>query len=178
MLCLCYYFLLLLEPTTGLDSLMAYEVMAVVKQLTVSSDDKTCGRTCVSTIHQPAPEVFNLFSHCALISSGRCIYFGEAGDSLKQYFECAPLNYSFSLGDVNNRANAMSDGTKRKGSKLRVEKSNSAEKCLKEVLELVLDICSGNFVASNMTRARTPIELERMYQQSELAITFKPHSEQ
>jgi len=36
------------------------------------------GRTVISAIHQPSSEVFALFDHLTLLSSGQTIYFGEA----------------------------------------------------------------------------------------------------
>eukprot|EP01039_Chlorochromonas_danica_P004846 gene4846-5314_t len=58
------------EPTSGLDSLMALEVMQTVRKLADQN------RTCVSTIHQPSPQVFALFDSLVLIVEGRLIYYG------------------------------------------------------------------------------------------------------
>lgn len=59
----------------GLDSAIALEVMTAVKQLTKHN------RTAISTIHQPSPEVFELFDKLVLLSAGRIIYFGNAADA-------------------------------------------------------------------------------------------------
>jgi ABC-type multidrug transport system ATPase subunit len=47
------------EPTTGLDSSTALEVMMVMRELT------NRGRTTIATIHQPSTDTFNLFDKCA-----------------------------------------------------------------------------------------------------------------
>ena len=62
------------EPTTGLDSAMAAEVMHIVKgQL------QGLGCTLVVTIHQPSPTIYELLDQLILLKSGRIVYFGEGG---------------------------------------------------------------------------------------------------
>lgn len=51
-------------------SAAAYFVVQTLKNLA-----KT-GRTVISSIHQPSSEVFALFDHLTLLSSGQTIYFG------------------------------------------------------------------------------------------------------
>ncbi|KAG0591013.1 hypothetical protein KC19_1G142700 [Ceratodon purpureus] len=72
------------EPTTGLDSAAAYFVVQTLRNLAKD------GRTVISSVHQPSSEVFALFDHLTLLSSGRTIYFGEAA-SASQFF--AASNY-------------------------------------------------------------------------------------
>lgn len=67
------------EPTSGLDSSIALEVMAAVRKLTDQ------GRTVVSTIHQPSPEVYGLFHKVVLLSAGRLIFCGTAEDAVKHF---------------------------------------------------------------------------------------------
>ena len=76
------------EPTSGLDSSISLEVMGAVRGL---ADQ---GRTCVSTIHQPSPEVFALFDRAVLISGGRLIYSGPA-DEAAAYFSRPELGYKY-----------------------------------------------------------------------------------
>eukprot|EP01031_Cornospumella_fuschlensis_P038813 gene38813-47202_t len=78
------------EPTSGLDSLIALEVMQVVRRL---ADQR---RTCVSTIHQPSPQVFELFDLVLLIAAGRMVYFGPSTQVLA-YF--TGLGFPFAKGD-------------------------------------------------------------------------------
>ncbi|RYH11928.1 ATP-binding cassette domain-containing protein, partial [archaeon] len=78
------------EPTSGLDSLIALEVMHAVRTL---SDQH---RTCVSTIHQPSPQVFDLFDSVLLIAEGRMVYFGPTSQVVS-YFSA--LGYQFGKGE-------------------------------------------------------------------------------
>ena len=59
------------EPTTGLDSAIALEVMNVVRNLT------NRGRSVVCTIHQPSTEIFQLFDRLLLLVLGEVVYEGE-----------------------------------------------------------------------------------------------------
>jgi ABC-type multidrug transport system ATPase subunit len=79
------------EPTSGLDSTMALEVMSTVKQLSQQN------RTCISTIHQPSPEVFELFDKVVLLCEGKLIYYGNSKYVI-DYFSKEPLNYYFENG--------------------------------------------------------------------------------
>jgi ABC-type multidrug transport system ATPase subunit/ABC-type multidrug transport system permease subunit len=60
------------EPTTGLDSAIAHEVMCAVRAL---ADQH---RTVVCTIHQPSTDTYNLFHKLLLLAGGKVIYFGSA----------------------------------------------------------------------------------------------------
>src|SRR5690606_9020761 len=55
------------EPTTGLDSAIAFEVMAAVRNLANQN------RTVICTIHQPSPQTFDLFDKLSLMAEGRII---------------------------------------------------------------------------------------------------------
>lgn len=59
------------EPTTGLDSSMAMEVINVLSRLARS------GRTIICTIHQPSSMIYRKFTRVAFMASGRLAYFGE-----------------------------------------------------------------------------------------------------
>lgn len=56
------------EPTTGLDSTTAFNVLEVLQRLAKR------GRNVVSTIHQPSTEIFNRFDNLLLIVKGNIIY--------------------------------------------------------------------------------------------------------
>lgn len=76
------------EPTTGLDSYTATNVIEVMSALAKS------GRTIISTIHQPNSDIYNMFDRLMIIANGKTLYFNEA-KLAKQYFtnfgyECPP----------------------------------------------------------------------------------------
>eukprot|EP00250_Pteridium_aquilinum_P019926 c24628_g2_i1 orf=259-2232(+) len=70
------------EPTSGLDSAAAFHVVKRLCKLSRS------GRTLLVSIHQPSSEVFELFHHLCLLSSGQTVYFGERLKA-QQFFEDA-----------------------------------------------------------------------------------------
>ncbi|CAD7705429.1 unnamed protein product [Ostreobium quekettii] len=59
------------EPTTGLDSYTANEVLMLVKALT--SD----GITICATVHSPSPCAFALFDRLVMLVRGQLVYFGD-----------------------------------------------------------------------------------------------------
>lgn len=67
------------EPTTGLDSFNALNVMSTLRHLASN------GRTVVSTIHQPRSSIFAMFDQLCLLSEGRVMYFGPAKEAI-EYF--------------------------------------------------------------------------------------------
>lgn len=78
------------EPTTGLDSYTATNIIEIISELARS------GRTAVCTIHQPNSDIFNHFHKLMLIANGKTIYFNEAKNA-KDYFAsighvCPPLS--------------------------------------------------------------------------------------
>ncbi|EPY22344.1 ATP-binding protein cassette protein subfamily G, member 4 [Strigomonas culicis] len=79
------YVLLLDEPTTGLDSVNAVRVGALLQDLARSDQ-----RTVIATVHSPSSELFDLFDDLLLLAKGHTIYHGPTQDSLA-YF--ASLGY-------------------------------------------------------------------------------------
>ncbi|CAG2115825.1 unnamed protein product, partial [Medioppia subpectinata] len=71
------------EPTTGLDSFMAQNIVQTLK--TMASE----GRTIVCTIHQPSSQpssqVFALFDHILLMADGRVAFMGTT-ETAKHFF--------------------------------------------------------------------------------------------
>jgi ABC-type multidrug transport system ATPase subunit len=79
------------EPTTGLDSAAAYNVMNAIVSMA-----KRYELTVIASIHQPSPETYSLFDKLLLLGHGKTLYFGEKGNALN-YFEelgypCPPYN--------------------------------------------------------------------------------------
>lgn len=60
-----------LQPTSGLDSYQAQQVVNTLRKLADS------GKTVIAVIHQPSQKVFSTFDDLLLISDGRQMYFGE-----------------------------------------------------------------------------------------------------
>lgn len=78
------------EPTTGLDSYTATNIIEIISELAQS------GRTAVCTIHQPNSDIFAFFDKLMLIANGKTIYFNESKKA-KEYFAslgqvCPPLS--------------------------------------------------------------------------------------
>ncbi len=67
------------EPTTGLDSFNALNVMQSLRHLATS------GRTVVCTIHQPRSSIGQLFDQLLLLSESRVMYFGPAKDAVAYF---------------------------------------------------------------------------------------------
>jgi len=74
------------EPTTGLDSFTATNVMEILGDLA-----RKDGRTVISTIHQPNSDIFEQFDRLMLLAKGKIIYFGEASKSV-EFFGRNPDN--------------------------------------------------------------------------------------
>ncbi|CAM9986009.1 unnamed protein product, partial [Ectocarpus sp. 12 AP-2014] len=66
--------LLLDEPTTGLDSSSAAEVMLLARKLASRRDR----RVVVASVHQPSAEMFSLFDKVLVMVGGRQAFFGSA----------------------------------------------------------------------------------------------------
>eukprot|EP01135_Chromosphaera_perkinsii_P002064 Nk52_evm25s216 gene=Nk52_evmTU25s216 len=69
------------EPTTGLDTTSAGNVIQVVRRLA----DK--GLVVICTIHQPSQRVFNNFDGLCLLAKGKLVFFGLTGDESEKLFE-------------------------------------------------------------------------------------------
>jgi len=80
------------EPTTGLDSFTAEQIINLI-----TSQAKDHGRTILATIHQPNSHVYSLFDRLLLLAKGETIYIGRA-DRAVGYFEQmgypVPKNYN------------------------------------------------------------------------------------
>lgn len=69
------------EPTTGLDSFTATQVMRTLRDLANS------GRTVVQTIHQPNSEIYDLFDKLMLLAGGKVLYFNKASLAIDYFKE-------------------------------------------------------------------------------------------
>mmetsp|Transcript_9156 Transcript_9156/g.18569 ORF Transcript_9156/g.18569 Transcript_9156/m.18569 type:complete len:271 (+) Transcript_9156:978-1790(+) len=73
-------FLLLDEPTTGLDATSAIQVMETLRE-----SCRSLGRAIVATIHQPSTELFDMSDQLLILTQGRTAYFGPTALAL-DYF--------------------------------------------------------------------------------------------
>lgn len=69
------------EPTTGLDSHTALEVVHILKDLCLS------GMTVICSIHQPRSSIFQTFDTIFLLSQGETAYFGPVDGIVKHMEE-------------------------------------------------------------------------------------------
>ncbi|CAM9405066.1 unnamed protein product [Sphacelaria rigidula] len=63
------------EPTSGLDATASLDMLRILKRLSRKV-------TMVVAIHQPRPEIWELFSHTILIKSGRAVFCGRASQAI------------------------------------------------------------------------------------------------
>eukprot|EP00027_Filamoeba_sp_ATCC50430_P012825 CAMPEP_0168563134 /NCGR_PEP_ID=MMETSP0413-20121227/12515_1 /TAXON_ID=136452 /ORGANISM="Filamoeba nolandi, Strain NC-AS-23-1" /LENGTH=699 /DNA_ID=CAMNT_0008594649 /DNA_START=80 /DNA_END=2179 /DNA_ORIENTATION=- len=69
------------EPTTGLDSFTAKQVVDNLRRLAAS------GRTIVCTIHQPNSQIFHMFDRLILLAKGHMIYNGLTRDVMRYFHD-------------------------------------------------------------------------------------------
>jgi ABC-type multidrug transport system ATPase subunit len=87
------------EPTSGLDAAAAASIMKFIKELATKANIVT-----ICTIHQPSAAVFDGFDQVMLLSKGRCVYRGAAGDVVS-YF----ANNGYKMPAMMNPAEYMLD---------------------------------------------------------------------
>jgi len=98
--------LLLDEPTTGLDSFAAHNLVLLLKRLA------GYGVTVVITIHQPRSDMFRLFDGITILSTGEVVYCGPARSMVDHFvnmgYPCPtyvnPLDFYVDLGTVDYRS--------------------------------------------------------------------------
>ena len=73
------------EPTTGLDSVTALDLLHTLHGLAYGQSQEKAV-TIVCSIHQPQSKIFNLFDYIILIKSGNIIYQGPRKNILVNFF--------------------------------------------------------------------------------------------
>ncbi len=76
------------EPTTGLDSYNAYEVVQKICNLAQIE-----GKIILFTIHQPSSEIYSLLDKILILADGKTVYYGPAKKSLSFFTEELKINY-------------------------------------------------------------------------------------
>ncbi len=76
------------EPTTGLDSFTALELIRVVRKIADS------GKTVLCVIHQPSSEIYELFDDVVYMKDGKILYQGPVVEATEYFashgFRCPP----------------------------------------------------------------------------------------
>ncbi|KAG0658490.1 hypothetical protein C6P46_005733 [Rhodotorula mucilaginosa] len=98
--------LVLDEPTTGLDSFTAFQILETLKKLAQR------GRTVIVTLHGPRSDAFPLFDQLLLLSRGNVIYRGVAAEILPYFAaqgydapaESNPLDFVIDISSIDNRS--------------------------------------------------------------------------
>jgi len=76
------------EPTTGLDSYNAFEVVKNLCELAELEE-----KIIIFTIHQPSSELFSLLHKIFILADGKTVYFGDKDNSIDFFNDHLRLNY-------------------------------------------------------------------------------------
>jgi ABC-type multidrug transport system ATPase subunit len=76
------------EPTTGLDSYNAYELISNLNQLAKNEE-----KIIIFTIHQPSSEIFNELEKVFILADGKTVFFGPMKNSINFFKENLKINY-------------------------------------------------------------------------------------
>ncbi|RZS17325.1 hypothetical protein BHM03_00049453 [Ensete ventricosum] len=106
--------LVLDEPTSGLDSTAASRLVATLGGLARK------GRTVVTSVHQPASRVYQMFDSVLLLSEGSCLYFGKAKDAMDYFgslgfapkFHVNPADFMLDLANGGTQMDHQGDAEK------------------------------------------------------------------
>ncbi|XP_048858710.1 ATP-binding cassette sub-family G member 5 isoform X1 [Brienomyrus brachyistius] len=74
--------ILLDEPTTGLDSMTANQIVVLLAELAKRD------RIVIVTIHQPRSELFKVFSRIAIMSLGELVFCGQPEEMVDFFSDC------------------------------------------------------------------------------------------
>ncbi|XP_054655249.1 ATP-binding cassette sub-family G member 5 isoform X2 [Dunckerocampus dactyliophorus] len=74
--------ILLDEPTTGLDSMTANQIVVLLAELARRN------RIVIVTIHQPRSELFRVFSRIAVMSRGELVFCGQPEEMVDFFSQC------------------------------------------------------------------------------------------
>uniref|UniRef100_A0A3P8Y7R7 ABC transporter domain-containing protein n=1 Tax=Esox lucius TaxID=8010 RepID=A0A3P8Y7R7_ESOLU len=105
--------ILLDEPTTGLDSMTANQIVVLLAELAKSD------RIVIVTIHQPRSELFRVFNRIAIMSKGELVFCGQPGEMVDFFsacgFECPeycnPFDIFVDLTSVDTRCSEREAAT-------------------------------------------------------------------
>ncbi|RXN28304.1 ATP-binding cassette sub-family G member 5 [Labeo rohita] len=105
--------ILLDEPTTGLDSMTANQIVLLLAELARRD------RIVIVTIHQPRSELFRIFNRIAIMSRGELVFCGQP-DEMVNFFSssgyecpeyCNPFDFYVDLTSVDTRSSEREAAT-------------------------------------------------------------------
>ncbi|XP_007255828.2 ATP-binding cassette sub-family G member 5 [Astyanax mexicanus] len=108
--------ILLDEPTTGLDSMTANQIVVLLAELARR------GRIVIVTIHQPRSELFRIFSRIAIMSCGELVFCGQPEEMVDFFSRCGyecpeycnPFDIYVDLTSVDTRSSEREADTYRR----------------------------------------------------------------
>jgi len=100
----CRTFSYFAEPTSGLDSYQAAQVVHFLRKLADS------GKTVVTVIHQPSQQLFSMFDDLLLMSEGRLMYYGEV-KQVRSYFGSIGYKCASDIGTAEHILDCVSRTT-------------------------------------------------------------------
>ncbi|KHN87215.1 ABC transporter ATP-binding protein/permease wht-3 [Toxocara canis] len=74
------------EPTTGIDSYMAFQVVKVLERLACESR-----KTIICTIHQPASEIFEMFDRVLFLANAGVAFLGSPAEAVQFFGDCGHM---------------------------------------------------------------------------------------
>lgn len=94
------------EPTTGLDSTSAFQLVRTLKGLAKK------GRTIVTTIHQPRSEIWGMFDGLVILTKGSPVFSGKADNCIPWFKDLGmelpafvnPAEFLIDIAAVDNRS--------------------------------------------------------------------------
>uniref|UniRef100_A0A250XZX9 ATP-binding cassette sub-family G member 2-like protein n=2 Tax=Castor canadensis TaxID=51338 RepID=A0A250XZX9_CASCN len=143
------------EPTTGLDSNTANDVLRLLKRKAKQ------GRTIIFSIHQPRYSIFKLFDSLTLLASGKLMFHGPAQEALGYFslagYHCEPYNNpaDFFLDVINGDSSAVV--LSRKGRDQEADETEESSKTEKPIIEKLAEF----YVNSSFYR-ETKAELDKL----------------
>ncbi|XP_076831160.1 ATP-binding cassette sub-family G member 5 isoform X2 [Brachyhypopomus gauderio] len=108
--------ILLDEPTTGLDSMTANQIVVLLAELAKRD------RIVIVTIHQPRSELFRVFSRIAIMSCGELVFCGQPEEMVDFFSSCGyecpeycnPFDIYVDLTSVDTRCSEREAATYRR----------------------------------------------------------------
>ncbi|KAI6357884.1 hypothetical protein MCOR25_007533 [Pyricularia grisea] len=101
------------EPTTGLDSTSAFQLVRTLKTLAEK------GRTIITTIHQPRAEIWELFDNLVVLTKGSPVFSGPANECASWFADLGyelppfvnPCEFFIDVSAVDNRTPEIEEET-------------------------------------------------------------------